>query len=289
MLSEVIEKMAERLPQMYFKPEEGVSSSTGFKNAVLNVKEIPEDRKLSDVFIGSEKDELYTMQTPVGEAEILYLDNREDFENFYRVTAGKCEPIDVPANMGACTLIGLNDIAKIKNHVKEYIKNGGQYPESEKMHFISDPNNYRFTLIVLSKGNYSNISHETAGFEKEKWLEISMNIRTYHELCHFMIRKLHKEKDAIWDEILADGMGLLFSIGTYDIKLASLFLGASESGYQNGGRLENYCKAENIDESAIKAFHSMQKFSEFVKHNADRCNDIYELILKAQENKDEFM
>ncbi len=280
-----LEKMAKRLPQMYFKPENGISDSAEYKNVVLKLKDISSDRKLSDVFIGSSNDRLFKVQSPAGEAEVLYLDNRKDFENFYRVTVGMGENIDVPLNMGACTIIGLNDVDKIKTHVENYIKNGGQYPESEKMDFISKPQNYKFTLIVLSKGNYSNITYKLTKYAEDEWQDISYKIRLYHELCHFMVRKIHIEKNAVWDEILADCMGLLFATGEYDENLASRFLGVSHEKFILGGRLINYSEEEDIDLKAKQAYEAILSLKKYINENRNLHKDIYGLILAAQENR----
>ncbi len=280
-----LERMAKRLPQMYFKPENGISDSAEYKNVVLKLKDISSDKKLSDIFVGSNEDKLFKLQSPAGEAEVLYLDNRKDFENFYRVTVGMGEEIDVPVNMGACTIIGLNDVDKIKTHVKNYIENGGQYPESEKMDFISKPQNYKFTLIVLSKGNYSNISHKFTKYTEDEWQDISYKIRLYHELCHFMIRKKYTEKNAVWDEILADCMGLLFATSEYDENLASRFLGASQEKFISGGRLINYSDKKDIDLKAKQAYKAILSLKKYINEKRNSYDDIYELILSAQENR----
>lgn len=277
-----LEIMAKRLPQMYFKIEEGISENIDFKKAVLKAKDLPAGLSIYDNFKGSSEDKLFKGKTPAGEAEILYLANRKDFENFYICAANWNEPKEVPKTMGACTLIGLNDISKIRKHIDDYIKAGGQYPTSEFMDFTAKPENYKFTLLVLSKGNYSNVQAKDTNYSEEQWLDISYKIRLYHELCHFMVRKLYKEQNAIWDEILADCMGLIFATGEYNTKLAKLFLGIEDKTYTKG-RLENYCKADEINEKAIYAAECIKKLKKIIDENKN-IEDNYKLILKAQEN-----
>ena len=82
---------------------------------------------------------------------------------------------------------------------------------------------------------------ENTGFETGEWQNISLRVRIYHELAHFISRRLYPQnRHAVRDEILADCVGLIAATGGYDAALAKRFLGVEGNRYRKGGRLENY-------------------------------------------------
>lgn len=237
-----ISLLAERFPQLRVPLSPGARDSTLYKQLVLRGQE-------SDLvppgFSFSAADELKAWQTPVGPAEVLYLENRADFERCVCALAYRCEPRVVPASMGATTISGLNDWKKIRDHRKAYEANGGTAWQDEFKRFIAEPANYRATLILVSSGFYSAVSPEAAGLLPEEWLDRSLTIRIYHELTHFVCRRRYpQDVDPIRDEVIADAIGLLAAFGTYDPRKSTLFLGIEAEEYRRGGRLENYSKED---------------------------------------------
>ncbi len=239
----VIRTLAERYPQLYLRP--GIDTEDAYRAATGRGTR-PDDTSLS-LFLGSDRDALTTEQTPVGPVDVLYLYRREDFENALRLLAYRCRPETIPATTGAMTLDGLANWQKINTHMAEYLAAGHTDGAEEWKRFTADKQNYRDVLIVLSDGPYSNISAERAGMSGEDWPEISRKIRLYHECTHVICRRLFlQQKEAVWDEVVADAMGIRKALGHYDAGLAGLFLGVSPDGY-TGGRLENYVPEEKAD------------------------------------------
>lgn len=146
----------------------------------------------------SESDTLTTEETPAGTAEILYLADREKFVRAYQALCYRCEPVKIPDSVGAVTIRGLIDWGKIRQHQAEYLSTGGDDWNMEFKRFTIDRKNYTSTLILLSSGEYSNVSAQTVGMERDEWLNKSLIIRKYHELTHFICRSLYPERiDAI--------------------------------------------------------------------------------------------
>ena len=75
----VIETLAKRFPQLYLKPESGVSQSELYRAIVRKGSRY--EGSLSH-FAGSPKDSLTVEQTPTGEVTVLFLATRADFECF---------------------------------------------------------------------------------------------------------------------------------------------------------------------------------------------------------------
>lgn len=153
----VIKELAERFPQLYLKPEKGVSQSELYRSIVRRGEKY--SGELSH-FKGSEGDSLTTAHTPAGTVEMVFLRNREDFECFYRIMAAKCEPVSIPRSVGASYIGGINDWSKIHSHMEDYRKNGGSDEDDEFRRFTADKSNYKTSIILLSEGFYSNIGYE---------------------------------------------------------------------------------------------------------------------------------
>ncbi len=240
-MSRALEQLAERFPQLYIPPAEGASQGELYR-AVTRRGE----RHTGSLrhFIGSEEDSLTTEHTPAGEAEILFLKNRVDFECCCRIMAHRCEPVTIPETMGATYIGGINDWSRIHAHMEAYCANGGTDYNGEFARFTAVRENYKTALIILSEGAYSGLPAEKTPYAAEEWLRLSREIRKYHELTHFVCRRLLPDKKyPVWDELLADHLGLLLAVGVYDKTLALAFLGI-ENGRYTGGRLKNYLDAQ---------------------------------------------
>lgn len=245
---EVIPALARRFAQLYIKPEKDVSQSDLYRAITRKGQHY---QGTLDHFMGSCEDSLTVEHTPAGDVMVIFLKHRSDFECFYRIMACRCEPVPVPATMGACYLSGLNDWSRIHEHMDAYKLSGGQDVRGEFARFTADPANYKQTMILLSEGPYSAVPASNTPYPEDQWLQISRKIRKYHELTHFICRqRFPQKKNPLWDEILADCMGLLFATGQYDLTLAQTFLGIQNGAYV-GGRLENYLDAP-VDEKTVQ-------------------------------------
>ena len=262
--------LAERFPQLYIPPSPGARESMQYKNMVLRGQK--SDLELKG-FSFSKADRLHAWQTPAGPAEVLYLENRADFEHCVRALAYRCEPKPIPASMGATTISGLNDWGKIRTHRALYEEAGGKDWQEEFKRFTADPANYRATLILVSSGFYSAVKPKAVSLAPEEWLDRSLIIRIFHELTHFVCRKRYPQNvDPIRDEVIADAIGLVAAFGTYDPQKAALFLGIEGNGYRPGGRLENYPKeGQSLEEAICRARGWVRRVAETLGN--DRFED----------------
>lgn len=218
-----IEILARRYPQILLPCVEGISKSEEYKNICLRGEKC--DYPIT--FSMNEKDSLESVNTPSGVVEVLSLRKREDFIHACRCLGNKCEPVDIPDSTGAMAIFGLNNWDKVRQGLDDY----------------------KDSFIILSSGNYSNVSNkdvykETNGeidLTEEEWIEKSIIIRKYHELTHFVMRKTYPDDISfIRDELIADAIGLIAAFNTFDKRLLKLFLGIEGQTYRQGGRLQNY-------------------------------------------------
>ena len=282
----VIEKLAETYPQLYLNPDS--TGKEAYRKVVLEGA-VPEVKDLSH-FEQDVMDREETVETPAGKVQVISLRNRKDYETFVRcMMAAKEGPEKpIPASQGASTLVVFN-WPRINEHKREYLEAqlaaGVSEPDwsAEFQRFISVRENYQDLLVVLSWGPYSNITAEQAGQPEESWPETSYTIRKYHELTHVICRRLYPDRiEAVWDELVADAIGIYAAFGKYDAELEKLFLGISEGQY-TGGRLENY--TDDAQRLAIEAGKMLDQFSEII---GDRQTEPFDLIPVLQEYQSAF-
>ena len=279
----VIEEYVYRYPQLTLPIEEGMSQSERYKNIVLRGK-FP--KEYHHTFQASRMDTVFHIDTPAGEAEVLYLADRKDFEHLIQALAYKCEKTDIPLSMGAMMISGIYNWHKIHKHKEEYLAAGGTDWKQEFRCFTKDAKNYKDTLLVISKGPYSALSFEETSYGKEEWENLSLTIRMYHELTHMVCRNLYPDKvDIVWDEIVADCLGIVKAIGYYDKVLAGKCLGVDSEDYRQGGRLENYlAEGENPQEYRKKILGCIDELGALLEKNKE-CS-YWELLKVIQQEKE---
>ncbi len=240
---QVLETLAKTYQQLYLDPQkEGADEA--YREIVRKGEEAPE--KTLTHFQTSGEDTLEIVKTPAGRVQVITLTVRDDFELFLQIMANRCVMKEIAKTQGASILDGVINWRRIEAHQEVFLaeakRNGEAEPDwnAEFKRFTSDKENYTDALVILSVGPYSGILASDAGFSEEEWILISHTIRRYHESTHFICRRLYPEKiDPLWDELVADAVGIYAAFGHYDRRLAEQFLGM-ENGRYTGGRLEIY-------------------------------------------------
>lgn len=259
----VLRPLAEIYPQLYLVPgEEGAQT---WQDIVRRGKSAP--TASLEHFHGNEQDSVTMEETPAGPVRIVTLGDRHDFELFLQIMAFKCVPTPIPPTQGASILDGVVNWTKINQHEEEYLRAGGSEEGliEEFKRFTSDKKNYTDALIILSTGPYSAVPAAEAGLDEASWLRASLRIRKAHECTHFICRRLFREKiDAVWDELVADAVGLVAAFGRYDVDLASRFLGIREGVY-TGGRLEIYKGEAGPEALAGKVYRTMLHLDQCIR------------------------
>ena len=274
---DVLPFLAEQYKQLYIPPSKDAPEI--YKTVVLAGGEPPE-HSLSHFRMNKADTAVYE-ETPAGPVLCITLHEREDFETFLRIIANQCRPAEIPATQGASMLDGVISWPKIEAHRKAFLAqaqaDGINDPdwESEFSRFTSVKSNYTNAMLVLSAGPYSAVSGAEFGISEAQWVRDSVTIRRFHELNHFICRKLWPEKiSAVWDELVADAIGLYAAYGRYDIAMAERFLGIRDGSY-TGGRLENYVeetdlteKQDTLNRLAQKIHPILECFAEIIESHS---------------------
>lgn len=290
----VIKDLADIYPQLYLDPDK--YGTDDYRSIVLK-GDRPETTDLSH-FASDPRDKAEHIETPAGEALVVTLYDRHDFEFFIRcMMAAKDGPEKaVPATMGASTLVAFN-WPRINAHKEKFFREqheaGVSFPDwaAEFRRFREVKENYMDSFIVLSRGPYSNTSAEAASealgvsLGEGEWTEKSDDIRKYHELTHFVCRKLFPERiDAVWDELVADAAGIFAALGGYSRRLEELFLGI-EDGKYTGGRLGNYLnEGEDTGVLAGRISEVLRAFE--IASDQWSGDDVFGYMLMLEEKQD---
>ena len=244
---EVLPFLAGIYPQLYVPPAEDALET--WRGIVLSGEDAP-GHSLAH-FIMNPADSSVIEETPAGPVRSVTLYERKDFETFLQIMAHRCVPVSIPPTQGASLLDGIVNWEKIRAHENEFLfsqrAEGNPDPDwnEEFRRFTSEKTNYTDAILILSAGPYSAVPGTEFGIEESQWRQDSVTIRKYHELNHFICRRLWPEKiSAVWDELVADAIGLYAAYGKYDIPMAERFLGINDGRY-TGGRLENYVEEED--------------------------------------------
>lgn len=289
-----IETLAATYQQLYIAPGKGADEQ--YADIVKKGYE-PENRDLSH-FSTNEKDCLEYENTPVGMVLCITLHERSDFVTFLRIMANRCSMAEIPDTQGASILDGVINWQKIREHKKTFLEeaqqNGVQLPDwnAEFRRFTSDRRNYKDALIVFSIGPYSAIPASSLGLSNDEWITLSHIIRKYHECTHFICRRNYPEKiEPVWDELVADAVGIYAAFGEYSSNTEKLFLGIEGENYI-GGRLENYVTVENEEEKqetlqklSSKISKTLNHFDEIISENKGIAP--FELTIKLEKTMDD--
>lgn len=243
-------KLVSAYPQLALPIAEETRTSSQYRDAVL----CGEPVTATPDFTFSPLDSSSVEDTPAGSVRVLCFHERADFEHAYRALACRCAPTPIAASTGAAYISGIINWDKINGHLDEYEAAGGTDRSEEFRRFTADKRNYTDSIILLSSGPYSDVDAAMAGAAPETWRETSVTIRKYHELTHFICRKLHPDDvDTVRDEIIADLMGICAAVGCYDTRMARIFLGIEDGYCHPRGRLINYVQPEEADAAAARA------------------------------------
>ena len=284
---EVIRNLAEIYQQLYLQPgEEGAAEYQDIVRRGADAK----GNSLAH-FMTSPGDSCVWEPTPAGEVRVITLRERADFELFLQIMGNRCVPCEIHPTQGASILDGVVNWPAIQAHREEFFRLAEEKGETdpdwgaEFKRFTSDKRNYLDALIILSAGPYSGIPAEKMSLEPEEWLARSYEIRKAHECTHFLCRRLYREKiDPVWDELVADAVGLYAAFGRYDPETAELFLGIVNGEYRDG-RLQIYTEPEERD-AVARRIHAVlpeiRKESEALPAGASP----YDLAIRLEERKE---
>jgi len=257
--------LKEKLVQLNFPVEEGVSKTREYQVAVK--KGIVNESRKMGIGLKLESPEgiaLQVHQTPAGKIPIISASDRLDFVSLVQALVMKNEPVPVPESMGALTVSGYNNWARIEEIKKEWQKTNGNDADEiswgeEFGRIRSCRELYQDRFIILGEGAYSGVNHSSLGLSKAGWISRSYVIRQEHECAHYFTRRVFNSmRNHLIDELLADYMGITAVEERFSASLFLRFMGLeSYPEYRIGGRLENYRGQPPLTDGAFEALKTL--------------------------------
>ncbi len=218
-----------KLPQLSFPISEGINRSDEYRLAVRKGQWVATDGWLK----APEALRIEICSGFWGSIPVLFTPERSDFEYLVRALTLRNEPAPISASMGACLAFGYNNWDKIRR-----LQSIGQKIED----IIPDKALYQDSIVIIGSGPYSGVSASAMGMDDDQWLAASHLIRLEHECTHYFTRRVFgRMSNPMFDELIADFMGILAVNGTFRAKWLLIFFGLE--GYpvfRSDGRLSNY-------------------------------------------------
>lgn len=194
---------------------------------------------------------LAIVPTMAGDVPVIVADHRADFEALARAFTARNEPEPIPPSAGACLVSGLINWDRVARHRAAWEAaqpDGGAAGWGDEFkRLAADKAAYQDRLILLSRGPYSNVDSGDAD-----WLDRSLTIRREHECAHYYTwRVFGTIRTHVFDEILADFVGLVRAYGHYPGDVARRCLGIDADGRRLGGRIDNYRGTPAVSDAAF--------------------------------------
>jgi hypothetical protein len=243
-------------PQLNFPIEAGIEKKEEYKEYVLKGKaqiiNLPFLLKLND----HKNITLRISESIAGKIPIITIPNQEDFKAILQCLLYKNNPVTIPDSMGAVLINGLNNWQKIANLKRDWLATHSAESWSKELLINILPNYslYKDNLIIISRKPYSNVSAEQLGLNDTLWLSYSISIRIQHEFTHlYTLKKFGIASNNLHDELIADYIGLVKTIGKYNKSWMLIFMGLENyPRYRAGARLENYIADKKLSKEDFK-------------------------------------
>ncbi|MEW5986219.1 MAG: hypothetical protein AB1791_06265 [Chloroflexota bacterium] len=240
--------LSERLPQLWFPIQTGVSQTTAYRAATRQGAAVRGTDGATGLAL-RRPDELRLLIHPTvaGSIPVLIAADRADFVALVQAFTRQNEPEFVPDSMGACLVSGYNNWDRIHAYRRQWaeaIADGRADVEwpAEWKRLQSQKHIYQDRFIILSDGPYSGVPAAVMGLSETEWNHLSLVIRLEHECAHYFTKRVFGViRHHVYDEILADYAGLVAAEGHFRADRFLLFMGLEAfPAYRQGGRLQNY-------------------------------------------------
>jgi hypothetical protein len=257
-----LQTLQQRLIQLNFPVQAGMSQDPEYQEAVKK-GQFPQEPGTGPAFVAPEQLNLFVHESPAGCIGVLLAKARQDFVTLVQALLHKNEPAPVPDSLGAFMVSGYNNWDRIRSYKQQWMANQGSSGDDfswmlEFEQLKKKKELYQDKFMILSSGPYSGVQAERLGLGQEAWLQTSLRLRLEHECTHYFTRRVFASMQKnLWDELLADYMGILAAQGAYNAKWFLLFLGLEDyPAYRSGGRFEKYLP-ESLPDSAFRVLQEM--------------------------------
>ena len=272
-------------PQLNFPIESGIEQKEEYKDLVLRGKtqkiKLPFELKLNDY----KNISLRISDSIAGKIPIITIPDNEDFIAILQSLLYKNNPKNIPQSMGAVLINGLNNWQKISILKSDWLSKNkaGNWSKEFNINILPNYSLYKDKLIIISTKPYSNVSAKQLDLDEHLWLSYSISIRGEHECTHlYTLKKFELASNNLHDELIADYIGIIKTIGKYNKSWMLLFMGLENyPNYRKGARLENYVSDNQL---SSEDFNQLVKI---IKSAVENISIFDESQGKLQSNRDQ--
>lgn len=247
---QVVEVLGDRLPQLRFPIEAGISQSESYQLATRAGYPIP--RVKGGLVLEQPQALRLSLQVGfAGSLPIIEAGTRCDFESLVQAFFFKNEPVSIPPSMGACLITGYYNWDR----------------------WVTGMESTRDTFVLLNPGPYSDVPAQNLNLSDELWQRHSLCIRRQHEYAHYATyRFFGRARRHLLDEIVADYMGIVAADGSFKLDWFLAAMGLEDyPTYRAGGRFENYASEwirtpelySNLMSLVVQAGRNLARFDAF--------------------------
>jgi hypothetical protein len=248
--------LKECYPQLNFLIEKEIDKIELYKNVVLKGKtdtiKLAAYLKLED----AKNISLELHRSIAGRIPVLIVPNKQDFLKILQSLLHKNDTVLIPPSMGAALLTGLNNRKRLNNIKKDWLQNNplGDWNTEFSDNIMPNRSLYKDKFIILSTKPYSNVTANQLGLTEDVWAYYSISIRKEHEFTHlYMLKKFGHTANNLHDELIADYIGIIKTIWSYNKVWMLTFMGLENyPHYREGARLEDYAKESKLSEADFK-------------------------------------
>jgi hypothetical protein len=249
-------------PQLNFPIETGIEKSELYKDATLRGKTDFASLSGSLELIAPASIKFEVNECIAGKIPVLTISNQKDFIKIIQSLLHKNNPVEIPVSMGAALINGINNWERINNLKNNWLsKNPSGNWNREFSNMIPNKSLYKDKLIILSTKPYSNVPAKQIGLTEDTWITHSVSIRKEHEFTHlYTLKRYGLASSNLHDELIADYIGIIKTIGYYDKNWMLHFMGLEDyPKYRRGGRLENYVQENRLSQEDFKQLTKIVK------------------------------
>lgn len=225
-------ELSKCLPQLLIQVEKNAREGIQYKRLVLQGAEA----SAADLDGGMAEPHGFNLSIAEhwsGSMPVITVDKGEDFKNILRCLVYRCEPVEIQSSVHSQAISGLIHWGLIRKIDRSK----------------------RCALLILHNAPYSSLDFKgISGVDNyEQWLRLSHQWRLEHELTHIACKAVVGEMRLnLYDELLADCMGMLKSIGHFSSKLFAKGLGVTEEGlFTESSRMHAYTRELNVQDKSV--------------------------------------
>ena len=215
--------LRQHCPQLLITPHADAHLSETYRRLVLRGRRPTEDDlQRAPCLADPEGLRLSIAAHPSGPVPVLDVADRSDFVLLIQCLAHRCEPVALQPSVHAQAIDGLIHWGLIRDVNRDT----------------------RCQVLILHQAPYSSLSAAClpVAMDQARWLEASRRWRLAHELTHLACQRLFGEmRINLYDELIADAVGMVAALGRFDADLFRQGLGLSPAGeLLPGGRAQAY-------------------------------------------------